>query len=90
MAGMDVYKSNEVDQTKHEISCVHTVCIKIPVKSYKMYKPLLSIFICIFHTVPTVSDRVVGFVLMCEKLLTFFSCARSIYDSEGEGGLVKL
>src|SRR4029434_4951104 len=29
---MYIYKSNEVDQAKHESSCVHTVCNEIQVK----------------------------------------------------------
>ncbi len=51
---MYIYKWHEVDQTKHEIFCVHIVCNEIQVKVNLEITTLF--FICVFHTVPTFSD----------------------------------
>ncbi len=48
---MYIYKWHEVDQTKHEIFCVHIVCNEIQVKVN--LEITTSFFICVFHTVPT-------------------------------------
>ncbi len=51
---MYIYKWHEVDQTKHEIFCVHIVCNEIQVKVNLEITTFF--FICVFHTVPTFSD----------------------------------
>ncbi len=51
---MYIYKLHEVDQTKHEIFCVHIVCNEIQVKVNLEITTFF--FICVFHTVPTFSD----------------------------------
>ncbi len=48
---MYIYKWHEVDQTKHEIFCVHIVCNEIQVKVN--LEITTFVFICVFHTVPT-------------------------------------
>ncbi len=51
---MYIYKWHEVDQTKHEIFCVHIVCNEIQVKVNLEITTFF--FICVFHTVPIFSD----------------------------------
>ncbi len=48
---MYIYKWHEVDQTKHEIFCVHIVCNEIQVK---VNLEITTFFICVFHTVVVV------------------------------------
>ncbi len=52
---MYIYKWHEVDQTKHEIFCVHIVCNEIQVK-VNLEITTFFFFICVFHPVPTFSD----------------------------------
>ncbi len=51
---MYIYKWHEVDQTKHEIFCVHIVCNEIQVNVNLEITTFF--FICVFHTVPAFSD----------------------------------
>ena len=54
---MYVYKLNEVDQTWHEISCVHKFIIQC----------FFFLFFCVFHTVQTFPE--LGLYLWCSLLM---------------------
>ncbi len=69
---MYIYKWHEVDQTKHEIFCVHIVCNEIQVKVNLEITTFF--FICVFHTVPTFSDLGLYFIWSgCRSLKCFIS-----------------
>ncbi len=66
---MYIYKCHEVDQTKHEIFCVHIVCNEIQVK---VNLEITTFFFYLrFHTVPTFSD--LG-LYVCFLYICLFQC----------------